>query len=320
MRALLHCAWTDDGATPFDPLFTTLVDRPFVQHVIEWLVQAGVRDIELVTGASHAALMRLLGDGTRWGARVQARRRLGATRFDLAGLYDELGQGSPLLLARADCLPAIDPAAARPPAHAVHAPAFFTVPEGAMRPRWTGWAWLTRASLAGTSRLMNAAAWQRRFDLWAAGRPCDITAPHVLAVRTAGERLAAQRLVLGGVVRDLQIGAREVEPGVWLGRGASIARETRVQGPVFVGDSARVMGGVLGPFAVVAEGAIVSDDVTVTDAGVDPLTYVGPHVELRDCVVRGQDVYHARVDGPVRVHESAWLQDLGAGGARATRA
>jgi glucose-1-phosphate thymidylyltransferase len=45
-----------------------IYDRPMVTYAIEALVQAGIRDLMLVTGGTHAGeFLRLLGNGHEWG-------------------------------------------------------------------------------------------------------------------------------------------------------------------------------------------------------------------------------------------------------------
>jgi len=314
MKVLLNCAestWPTRPAPGVDPLMTRLVDRPFIQHVVESLVQAGFHQIDVLLDSPRFALVRLLEDGTRWGVRIRIRRIPATGALPLGILAEETGLDAGLLLARGDCLPVTDFAACRPAPRADNPTAYFAAAaNGSGVLRWTGWAWLTRASLKGTSRLDSAASWQRRMQTWATARGCEAVVPQVLSVRSSGDLLQAQRVLLAGEVPGLQIDGREVEPGVWLARGASIAATTQVHGPVYVGEHAVVRASDLGPFAVVGDGAVVSPETTVTNAVVGARTYVGPHLELRDVVVRGRQLFHAGLDEAVEIHDDSWLQDL----------
>lgn len=312
MKALVNCVGNmplAKSAPAFDPLLTTLVDRPFIQHVVEWLVQAGFDRIDLLTDRPRPELSALLGDGTRWGVRIRMRRAAPGRALPLHAFLDEAALESALLIARGDCLPVVDLKAHRPPPRA-EAPAAFFEQTGGGPPRWTGWAWLTKPALRGTDRLQSAGAWQRRMQTWASARGCMVIAERTLSAGWPQDLLDAQRAVLAGEVAGLHINGREIEPGVWMARGASVAADARLQAPLYIGEYASVRAAELGPYAVVGEGAVVSADATVANAVVEPRTFVGPHVELRDSIVRGQHLFHRSLAESVRVEADAWLQDL----------
>ena len=50
-----------------------LGDRPFIRHVIEHLVGHGVREIDVVLSLYPELFGDLLGDGSRWGCRIETR-------------------------------------------------------------------------------------------------------------------------------------------------------------------------------------------------------------------------------------------------------
>jgi hypothetical protein len=49
----------------------TLMDRPFIQHVMETLVNRGCSRFEVVVSHRPEKLETLLGDGNRWGADIR---------------------------------------------------------------------------------------------------------------------------------------------------------------------------------------------------------------------------------------------------------
>ena len=48
-----------------------LVDRPFIQHVVEHLVDCGITEIHVVLSHLPEKVEALLGDGQRWGIRIR---------------------------------------------------------------------------------------------------------------------------------------------------------------------------------------------------------------------------------------------------------
>jgi mannose-1-phosphate guanylyltransferase len=74
----------------------TLVDRPFLAYMVEWLASHGVDDVVLACGFLPGALREALGDGGRSGARIryvvepEPRGTAGAIRFAADQLGEEL--------------------------------------------------------------------------------------------------------------------------------------------------------------------------------------------------------------------------------------
>lgn len=81
MKVLLNCepsTWPATSAPGCAPLMTTLVDRPFIQHLVEWLVQSGFNKIEVLLDGPNAALARQ--------PVTEARQRYGQIQNEHAGL------------------------------------------------------------------------------------------------------------------------------------------------------------------------------------------------------------------------------------------
>jgi mannose-1-phosphate guanylyltransferase len=76
----------------------TLVDRPFLAYMIEWLARHGVEEVVLACGFLPDVLREALGDGERSGARIryvsepEPLGTAGAIRFAADELGDELGE------------------------------------------------------------------------------------------------------------------------------------------------------------------------------------------------------------------------------------
>lgn len=95
----------------------------------------------------------------------------------------------------------------------------------------------------------------------------------------------------------LIVHGHEREPGIWMARGAKVARKATLQAPVFVGPGAVIgRGARVGPDAFLAERAVVSAGAQVRACFISAGTLVGEGVELERAVVY-----------PDRVHE---LQDV----------
>jgi mannose-1-phosphate guanylyltransferase/phosphomannomutase len=111
--------------------------------------------------------------------------------------------------------------------------------------------------------------------------------------------------VLNGEV-EVEIGAFEVSPGVWLGEGAEIDPDVDIAGPVLVGDYTRVeAGSQLRSYAVLGANVVVKAGAVVERSVVHDNVFVGPRASLRGCTIgRNTDVMRA-----ARVDEGAVVGD-----------
>jgi len=82
-----------------------IYDRPMVTYAIESLVQAGIGEVMLVTGGTHAGeFLRLLGNGHEWGLDrlLYAYQERAGGIADALGLAERFAEGSPVCVFLAD--------------------------------------------------------------------------------------------------------------------------------------------------------------------------------------------------------------------------
>lgn len=102
-------------------------------------------------------------------------------------------------------------------------------------------------------------------------------------VRTLADALSIGLAALDGALPvrpgrlwSVQLHASEREPGVWLGRGATVAADARLVRPVLIAPGAVVKSGAeVGPGAIVSDGAVIERGVRVRDALILEGTVVG---------------------------------------------
>lgn len=108
----------------------------------------------------------------------------------------------------------------------------------------------------------------------------------------------------GEHVWPVQIHASEIEPGIWVSRGARIDPSAKLIAPVLIGHDAVIRAGArVGPDAFIGERAVIEMGAAVSDATVEPGTIVGEGVELLSCVASPKRV--TALDGG----QSAPLED-----------
>src|SRR6266498_3888547 len=117
----------------------------------------------------------------------------------------------------------------------------------------------------------------------------------------------AHQDILDGRVK-VDIGGFEVRPGVWLGEGAEVDPDARLDGPVLIGDFAKVERDVhLREYSVIGSGVVVKSGAFLHRAIVHDNAYIGQGASLRGCVVgRSADVKRGgRVEDGVVVGDNA---------------
>lgn len=279
MRCVLVCppgAGFPRAVTARGPaLLLPLLDRPFLQHVIERLVGLGVRDLDLLAAEHPEAIDDLVGDGSRWGCRARVHLvRDGAHPYQRLRLAGEDGAG--VLLVHGDRLPG--PALDLGVLAEASAPVLLQHDEGG-RDRWTGWAWLP----AGVASLVPEDLDEVGLEAFLRGVPRSSSraVERVLEATTVGSVLTANRAVMDGVFPGLLLTGREVEPGVWLSRNVVLHPRARVTPPVHLCENVRIGAGTqVGPYAVIGRDSILDERCHVESAVVAPGSYVGEALDL----------------------------------------
>jgi hypothetical protein len=283
MRAILvvpRQTETPCPTVPCLPLFP-LLDRPFLQHVVEALVGRGVTDIHVVCGAGAEAVEPFLGDGARWGCSFSY--HLSADPEHPARVLRAFAaEDGPVVLARADCLPAL-PAALAPSGRGT----LFGKPGD-----WSGWAVLDAGELGRAAAVEPA-----ELGGHLAARGLDwVNAGDPVVLRSLSDVPAAQRAFLRDPALRALVAAREVQPGVWTARNVRVAPASVLRPPVFLGANTVVGPGAhLGPYAVVGPDCMLDRDSGVHDATVCAGTYVGPGVELDGVIVDASSLVNPRL-------------------------
>jgi len=117
-------------------------------------------------------------------------------------------------------------------------------------------------------------------------------------VGTLEAYLRAHQDILDGKV-DLDIEGFRMREGVWLGEGAEVDPDARVDGPSIIGANCRIEAGAqVREYTVLGADVVVKHDASVVRSVVHEHTYVGPAVRLRGAVVgRSSDLRsHAAVE------------------------
>jgi NDP-sugar pyrophosphorylase family protein/lipopolysaccharide/colanic/teichoic acid biosynthesis glycosyltransferase len=309
MRAILIATGGREGAAPCidrypDPLLP-LLDRPFLQHVIEYLARQGVRRFDIVLSHRPEAVEEYFGDGTRWGCSFTYHLARDPGRPYRVLKSIAVAEQDTVLLGHADRLPSI-PVEAIAETYAAPLPLVTESDSGEVV--WTGWALLSQETVAEIEADWSETTLSRHL----LALPSDYVVENLLDVGSLSGLLAAQRAVLQNDFGPLFLTGREVEPGVWLSRNVSLHPTAKVTAPVYIGEDCHIgPDAQVGPHAVLGRGCILGRDCTVRRSLVFPENYVGGFLDLTDVIVDRNRIL--RGEGTVTEADPVLLGSLTAG-------
>ena len=287
-----------------------VANRPVVEHVLDHLARHRVPEATLVLHHCPYPVESRLGDGARSG--IALRYALERSPLGTAGAARRVAARwtEPFLLAYGTALATVD----LNEALAVHrrrgaaltlvvtpaedrAAAVMVDAEGTVSRN--GGPSVGRFGFAGFAIVAP-----RALALVAPGERCDLVAdlvPRLLGcglvvcglpipgpavvIRTLADLALANRRALAGELPGLVVPGYEVQPGIWLSRGARVHREARLIPPVLIGPNALVGRGASVEATVIGEDVIVGPRSTVRNAVLLPRTHVGPRLRVEDAVV-----------------------------------
>ena len=271
-------------------VLSPLVDRPFLQHVVESILSQGVREVDFAFGPQDQAAQAMLGDGTRWGAKFQfhlaARRILDSIKKIAASFPDEH-----FLLAQADRLPLIqvDPMTC--------APTLFCWREKKLI--WTGWGVVRTADILclppglEDSKIF-ASLLENGGDMI-----CE-EGKKPLSANSYEDLVDANRRLLRREFPGLLVGGKEIQPGVWVSRNVKVHPSAKLHSPAFLGENSTVGAMVeVGPGASIGKNCVIERDTMVSDSIVFSGSYVGQHLALKGVVVDRSRLINTRWDAEI---------------------
>lgn len=105
---------------------------------------------------------------------------------------------------------------------------------------------------------------------------------------------------------EVEMDGFELRSGLWVGEGAEIDPEAKIDGPALIGDFCRIDAGAeIGEYAVLGNNVIVRGDAAVERAVIHDNAHIGPMSQVRGCIIgKNADLRRA-----VTVGEGAILGD-----------
>lgn len=284
-----------------------LVDRPFLQHVVEHLVDLHVERFHFVLSRHPQTVESYFGDGRRWGSQFFYHLAQDPDRpYEILRLEPFWERPAWFVLASGEVLvfdlpsPGLDPS---------EAPWVMTK-DG----QWTGWAYLHASHIAHLWLHATAAEMEEQICRLAreARQLCECS--RILSVESDQQMLRAQGTVLRGDFPELVLYGREMQAGLRCCRNAHLDATVRIVPPVFLNPDCRVGPHcTLGPNVVVGREALIAGKTTAVESTIFDHSYVGESLTLNQTLVDGSRMHHVRLGTEFAIADDLILDDLGQG-------
>ena len=283
-----------------------LLDRPFLQHVIEACVNGGIKKFDVLLSSHPEKIETALGNGNRWGVEITYHLLKDPSQF--VRIFDTLQAEHFFLFARGDCLPAMDfdtltTLKSQPPLSVI-----CTQPDTA-DPTWSGWAILPTQNLP---KLSLDHGYDGFFTWLKDNNAHTIFAPEMISCKSCADLLEANRAALSHeAFHFLMRTAGEVEKGIWISRDVGLHPDSQIIPPVYLGRRIRIEAGVtLGPHVIMGKGTMVARNSTLENAIVFPNTYVGEGLEIINSVLDRNCLVNTEFDSETFISEQFILGDM----------
>lgn len=302
MRALIfapgECPGMDAMTVRYPVPMIPLIDRPFIQHLVRFLVDQGVDECDFVLSHMPEQIERFLGDGEDWSCRFCFHLARDPLRpYSVLKRLDLSGDVGPMLLGHADQLPPV-----RFGTEMLHDGTVAYCHCGkdgdskASDLEWTGWAWVSSPLIEEIRPDMDAGELSSFIVDRARNKGAVIETGAPLSMRSYKQMLETHRRVLEKRVSDFRISCGEVKDGVWLSPNVCVHPTARIVPPVYVGEDCRIgTGAKIGPNAAIGSGCVIRGKCNVENAVILPNSYIGEALELDGVIVEENNLINAHL-------------------------
>ncbi|MGQ9920065.1 MAG: sugar transferase [Desulfobacca sp.] len=129
-------------------------------------------------------------------------------------------------------------------------------------------------------------------------------------IRTWQDYLEVQLRVLRGEFQTIAIPAKEVSPGLWVGRNCVIDPQAEIQPPTLIGANSVIRGQARIAASVIGEGVIIDQHASVTDSIVMHDTYVGVNLNVHEMVIHRTSMVQIPTGLDLNINDTVILGDL----------
>lgn len=300
--------WPDDrdSGVKTPPVLLPLMDRPFVQHIVEYIVNQGVTEIDFILCQYPEKFKSLLGDGTRWGIRLHYHIVKDPLMPYRPLRHLDTGDDEAILLVHSDQMPQVNIREEKHGDRSGETVLYCLEKDGDVH--WTGWGLISPGHLKILPDSIDEAglfAFLKSAENSGAGIK-NIT--KVLSFRSHADLLRSHKAILNKDFSGLLLTGREIEEGIHLSGNVNLHPTARIHAPVYIGKNCRIDRGVtLGPHAVIGSNSVVDAHTVVSGSVIFSGSYIGQALELNDVIVNKNRLINTRLGTDIIITEDILL-------------
>lgn len=271
-------------------------DKPIIFHVIEALISQGVKDVDCILHHFPEQIEQRLGNGERWGIKIRYHLiKKHDHPFPMMKTISKHWNDDPILIAQGDLLPlTIDIKKG--------APVLFFHKE-----TWTGWGIIHKNSLDKTFNETTPEHFPQLIGKYQARNVETILSAQSLSDLNRGNQEQISKPKPNILFPTT---AHQVEPGIWISRGAVIEPGAMILPPVFIGDHSHIRSGAtIGPNTVIERHALIDNQSRIQHSLVCRDSYIGENLEINECIVDRNSLINLEHGTALNIREQFILSD-----------
>jgi NDP-sugar pyrophosphorylase family protein len=108
-----------------------------------------------------------------------------------------------------------------------------------------------------------------------------------------------------------RVGARQIRPGIWMGKGSVVADSATLTAPCWIGENVRIARECsIGPGAILEDFVVVERGAEITQSWVGPETFVGELIRIQDSLAWGSTLINWQTGSCITVPDAFLLSSL----------
>lgn len=320
MRAILIAQGFNKDLQSLNERYPTpmlpVIDRPFIQHIIEYLVNLGFDRFDVINSHLPEITENLLQDGARWGCKITHHLASDPSKpYNILKTIDFSGEKY-VLIVHADRLIDINENTTSGLSDLNRQILFIKKTGPSTKTEsgefcWTGWALLNRDVIEKTPKDCNEKLFFRYIEETIQDEDSRIQVEKILSISCYRDLLDANISVLNKEFTGLQLSGREVEEKTWLSRNVSLHPLSRVVPPVYIGENCSIGKGVqIGPNVVIGSKCILEENSRIKNTVIFSGSYIGVGLELEESIVDKNRLVNVKIGVEVSVADDFLLGSL----------
>lgn len=289
----------------------TLIDRPFIQHLVENFVEQGIIEYDFILSHQPEKFEKLFGEGRRWGSKFTFHLAREAEKpYKL--LKSIVQDDQTFLLVQADRLLTTNKIKLQTTDY-LQPQIFYWQEEieGKINKRWTGYAVLPKKLLTEISNDINENELENFLLQNEKCRDYLIETEKPLNVLTYRELLESQDLVLNKKTCFIHFNANEAEKGVWISRNVSLPPSVTIIPPVFIGENCGIgFGSEIGPNAVIGNNCLIDKNCLIENSIVTSGSFLGEDLTVSNSVVMNNKLVNTNLGIKLTILDNIILGNL----------